>query len=370
MNRDHFSIKIPGQSAPRRIGAGSPAFVIAEIAQAHDGSLGFAHSFIDLAAELGADAIKFQTHIADVETTLDEPWRVPFSYQDTSRFAYWQRMEFTPEQWAGLFQHAVEKRIVALSSAFSVEAVELLEKLAIPLWKLASGEGVTVAADQQSERGGYARESSLFDSILATKKPVLVSTGMADFQEIDRVIEQISQRNLPYGCLQCTSQYPTAMEEVGLNIIDEMHKRYGCPVGLSDHSASPFPALAAMARGASIIEVHLCLHKMQFGPDTPASLDPDQFRLVTSGRDAMFAMLDNPVDKDQLADQLGSTRAIFTRSLAFRTSKAKGECVAKGDLVLKKPGTGIPASMAHRLIGKRLKRAVSASKLPRLEDFE
>jgi len=121
----------------------SPCFIIAEVGQAHDGSLGMAHAYIDAAAEAGVDAIKFQTHIAEAESTTDEPFRVKFSMQDDTRYEYWRRMEFTFDQWQGLSRHANEKGIVFLSSPFSIQAVALLEKLAVPAWKVGSGETVS-----------------------------------------------------------------------------------------------------------------------------------------------------------------------------------------------------------------------------------
>src|SRR5918992_3358857 len=114
--------------------------IIAEVAQAHDGSLGMAHAFIDAIATTGADAVKFQTHIASAESTPTEPWRIQFSRQDTSRYDYWKRMEFTEAQWSGLKQHADERGLIFLSSPFSIEAVELLERVGVAAWKVASGE--------------------------------------------------------------------------------------------------------------------------------------------------------------------------------------------------------------------------------------
>ena len=116
-------------------------FVIAEVAQAHDGSLGMAHAFIDAIASAGADAVKFQTHIARAESTPAEPWRVKFSPQDKTRYDYWKRMEFTEEQWHGLKQHAEERGLKFLSSPFSTEAVDLLTRVGVAAWKVASGEG-------------------------------------------------------------------------------------------------------------------------------------------------------------------------------------------------------------------------------------
>ncbi|HMJ63289.1 MAG TPA: N-acetylneuraminate synthase family protein, partial [Bryobacteraceae bacterium] len=114
--------------------------IIAEVAQAHDGSLGAAHSYIDAIATAGADAVKFQTHIASAESTLREPWRVKFSLQDATRFEYWRRTGFSEVQWAGLRQHAVERGLLFLSSPFSLEAAELLQRVGVSAWKIASGE--------------------------------------------------------------------------------------------------------------------------------------------------------------------------------------------------------------------------------------
>src|SRR5438132_6125934 len=125
---------------PRPVGAGHPCLIVGEIAQAHDGSLGVAHAFIDAIANAGADAVKFQTHIAAAESTPSEPWRVKFSTQDETRYDYWKRMEFTEPQWLGLKQHADERGLLFLSSPFSLEAVELLQRIGITSWKVASGE--------------------------------------------------------------------------------------------------------------------------------------------------------------------------------------------------------------------------------------
>ena len=138
--------------------------VIGEVSQSHDGSLGMAHAFIDAIAKAGADAVKFQTHIAAAESTPQEPWRVKFSKQDASRYDYWKRMEFTSEQWQGLADHAQEKGLIFLSSPFSVEAVGLLERIGMPAWKVASGE---------------VNNKVLLDAMLKTRKPILLSSGMS-----------------------------------------------------------------------------------------------------------------------------------------------------------------------------------------------
>src|SRR5262245_22302272 len=160
----------------RVIGAGAKAFIIAEVAQAYDGSLGLAHAFIDAAADAKADAVKFQMHIASEESTREEPFRVLFSQQDATRYDYWRRMEFTSDQWVGLAEHARKRGLAFLSSAFSVRAVELLSGIGVDAWKLASGEH---------------RSGDVLDRICSTGLPVLVSTGMSPYAEIDCTVARV-----------------------------------------------------------------------------------------------------------------------------------------------------------------------------------
>src|SRR5438093_2389865 len=156
--------------------------IIGEVAQAHDGSLGMAHAFIDAIADAGADAVKFQTHIAAAESTPDEPWRVKFSQQEATRYDYWKRMEFTEEQWHGLKKHAHDKGLLFLSSPFSLEAVALLTRVGVAAWKIASGE---------------VSNTSLFEGIVATRMPIILSTGMSALEEIDRAVEGLKRQDLP-----------------------------------------------------------------------------------------------------------------------------------------------------------------------------
>src|SRR5262245_57498592 len=165
-----------------------PILIVGEVAQAHDGSLGVAHSYIDAIANAGADAVKFQTHIAAAESTPAEPWRVKFSPQDATRFDYWKRMEFTSDQWAGLKTHASEKGLLFFSSPFSPEAVDLLTNIGVAAWKIASGEVGNI---------------SLFETMADTGLPFLISTGMSTWAEIDVAIEAVARRRLPYALLQC-----------------------------------------------------------------------------------------------------------------------------------------------------------------------
>ena len=206
-------------------------YIIAEISQNHDGSLGQAHAFVDAVAGTGVDAIKFQTHIAEAESTPEEPFRVKFSYEDQTRYDYWKRMEFTYEQWEGLHRHAWEAGLDFLSSVFSVEAFEMMQSIGMPAWKLGSGE---------------VFNNCLVEKMVKTGKPILLSTGLSAYEDIDHQVEMVKSN--PYAVMQCTTAYPCPPEKIGLNLISEMRHRYRCPIGLSDHSGTIFPSLAAVAR--------------------------------------------------------------------------------------------------------------------------
>jgi N,N'-diacetyllegionaminate synthase len=338
----------------RRIGDGEPAFLISEIAQAHDGSLGMAHAMIDAAADSGADAVKFQTHFAAAESTLDEPFRVRGSGQDASRYAYWKRTEFSPDQWSELASHAGKRNLIFLSSAFSEEAMSLLARIGMPAWKIASGE---LGSD------------SMLNTMMATRAPFIVSTGMSGWNEIETLVSRLRAAKTNFAILQCTSRYPTALEDVGLNVLDELRSRFSCPVGLSDHSGKVFPALAALNTGASIIEFHLALDRGMYGFDVSSSLTPAEIRLVAQARDAFAVMARNPVDKDKMARELAPMRAMFGRSLAPRNDLKKGTRLERHLLTEKKPGGGIPMVDIDTVVGRILTRDVPADRLLKLDDL-
>ncbi len=344
----------PISIATRQIGDSHPCFLIAEVSQSHDGSLGMAHAFIDAAAEAGADAVKFQTHIAAAESTLDEPFRIKFSRQDESRYAYWKRMEFSEEQWAGVAEHAKAKSLIFLSSPFSIAAVELLKRVGMPAWKVGSGE---------------VQSKELLDAMLDAGGPILLSTGMSRWDEIDRAVTYLRGRNADFALFQCTSKYPTPLQEVGINLIEELRRRYDCLVGLSDHSATPFPALAAIARGCHIVELHVTFDRRLFGPDVPASVTFEELALIKKARDSFAVMDQSPVDKDAMADQLAAMRRTFGKSIAPARALPAGTELTRDMLTLKKPATGIPGTELDNLIGKRLRSDVMPDRLLTWKDL-
>ncbi len=338
----------------RPVGEGAKLLIIGEVAQAHDGSLGMAHAYIDAIADVGADGVKFQTHIAAAESTPAEKFRVRFSQQDATRYDYWKRMEFTEEGWQGIAKHARQRGLIFLSSAFSLQAAELLIRVGVPAWKIASGEV------------GTAR---IFERIAQTGLPILLSTGMSPWAEIDAIVEQIKAKSLPLLVFQCTTAYPCPPEKVGLNVIGELRRRYSCPVGLSDHSGSIFPGLAAATLGADMLEVHVTLSREMFGPDVPASVTTAELRQLVEGVRFIENMMSNPVDKDIIAQEMEPLRQLFFKSIVASQDLLEGTVLGPEHLTTKKPGTGIPAERMESMFGRRLRRAVGRDELLREEDL-
>lgn len=338
----------------RYVGPGHPSLVIAEIAQAHDGSLGTAHAYIDAVSAAGADAIKFQTHIAAAESTPEEPWRVKFSQQDKTRYDYWKRMEFTEEQWAALREHANESGLIFLSSPFSIEAVDLLTRVGVPAWKVASGE---------------VNNTVMLDHMAQTGLPILLSTGMSPFSEIDEAVHWAKEGGAPIAVFQCTTAYPCPPDQVGANLIPVLRDRYAVPIGLSDHSGTIYPSLAAAAVGIDALEVHIAFTRETFGPDLEASITTTELKKLVEGVRFIEAMNENPVDKDDVAEGLAQLRSMFTKSLVTLCDLEAGQVLEENHLVLKKPGWGIAASRLPELVGRRLARSLPADSLLTEEDL-
>jgi N,N'-diacetyllegionaminate synthase len=326
----------------------SRCLIIGEVAQAHDSSLGAAHAYIDAIAKNGADAVKFQTHIASAESTPAEPWRVRFSYQDASRYDYWKRMEFTEEQWAGLKRHADEKGLLFLSSPFSIQAAQMLSRIGVTAWKVASGE---------------VTNSPLFNYMIDTGLPVMLSTGISKTEEIDSAVSRLQTYGIPVAVMQCTSMYPCPPEKVGLNMIPLYRERYGCAVGLSDHSGTIFPSLAAATLGSEVVEVHVTFSRDCFGPDVVASITTSELATLSQGVRFIERMRANTIDKDEMAAHMKPLRELFTKSIVVEMDIAEGEKLTSECLALKKPGTGIPAEKLSSIIGRRVRRAISAGEM-------
>ena len=349
MRTDSFAI------GNKSIGPGHPCFVIAEIAQGHDGSLGTAHAYIEAVAKTGADAIKFQTHIAAAESTPSEPFRVRFSPQDETRYDYWKRMEFSEKQWRDLAEHATALGLIFLSTPFSQEAMDLLDRIGVAAWKVGSGE---------------VTNHPLIERMARTGKPVLLSSGMSKWEELDSAIATIRSLNAPFAVFQCTTAYPCPPERLGLNLIPRLRDRYGSPVGLSDHSGTIFSGLAATALGANMLEIHAVFSRECFGPDVSASVTTIELKQLIEGVRFIERSLAHPVDKEEMAADLSELRTIFGKSIVAVRDLLPGHQLTEADLMLKKPGNGMPASLFPQVVGKKVGRMIMAGTLLSDGDFE
>lgn len=335
------------------VGNERPPYIIAEIAQTHDGSLGSAMSFIDLAKACGADAVKFQTHIASEESTRSEQWRKRFSHQDDSRFDYWRRMEFTFHQWQSLKRHADDVGIAFISSPFSVKACEWLREIGMKTWKVASGE---------------VHNRQLMNWILETNEPVILSSGLSLSSESRSLLNELTDGDRQVAFLHCTTQYPTPATQVGLNIFDEFKIDFPIlPIGLSDHSGQVYPSVVATYLGADVIEVHLTMHPLMFGPDVKSSLTPEKLIDLVQGTRFAWEMRNHSVDKTFQLSGLQTERNIFTRSIVAARDLSAGEIISAEMLAYKKPGGGLTYEELPNLIGKTLLRLVLRDEQIRLD---
>lgn len=330
-------------------------YYIAEIGQAHDGSLGILHSYIDALAHTGVSAVKFQMHIAEAESSIHEPFRVKFSYEDATRFDYWKRMEFTLEQWKGIKKHCDEVGLDFICSPFSILAIDWLEEIGVKYYKIGSGE---------------VNNLLLLEKIALTNKPVILSSGMSNFSELDSTVHFLKSRNVEFSILQCTTAYPTQPEQYGLNVIKELKDRYQVKVGFSDHSSKIATNVAAVALGAEILEFHVVFNKRMFGPDAKSSLTIEESEQLVLDCNAIQKAIQNPVDKNN-NEQFKELKSIFEKSLALNKSLPKGHVLKLDDLEAKKPkGYGMDAQLFQQVIGKTLVKDLKKWDFLNLNDFE
>jgi N-acetylneuraminate synthase len=321
----------------------SRTFIVAEIAQAHDGSLANAHNYIDLVSKSGVDAVKFQTHIASAESTRREPWRVKMTTNDKSRYDYWKRMEFASNEWIELRDHCLESGLGFLSSPFSVAAVELLDQLDVEVWKIASGE---------------VGNTPMIEAMLLTKKPIILSTGLSTLSEIDSLVNLIRNRGVDLTILQCTSEYPCPANKTGLNLLREFTERWNCRVGISDHSGTIFPSIASVALGAKVIEVHVTSSRDAGGVDGPSSVTPDELIQLVTGVRFIESAMANRVEKTTLSESAANMKQIFGRSIVASRDLVVGHVLAREDLAFKKPGGGLSWDQLDLVLGKKLSRNI------------
>jgi N,N'-diacetyllegionaminate synthase len=316
-------------------------FIMAELGQAHEGSLGILHSYIDALSTTGIDAVKFQTHIAEAESSEYEPFRVQFSYEDDTRFDYWKRMEFSLEQWKDIKKHCDDVGLEFVSSPFSNIAVDWLEEIGIQKYKIGSGEVTNFL---------------MLEKIAKTGKDIILSSGMSSFSELDETIKFLKKFDNKVSILQCTTMYPTNAKNIGLNVIRELKDRYNLLVGLSDHSGTIYPSLSAISLGAEIIEFHAVFDKSMYGPDSKSSLTIKEIEQLVKGTRFIETSMNNNIDKTDNSE-FTELKNIFEKTLAVNKDMKMGDIIAFEDLEAKKPsGHGISAKEHIKVIGKKLNK--------------
>ena len=329
------------------VGQGHAPFVVAEMSGNHNGSLERALAIVDAAAASGAQAIKLQTYTADT-MTLDIREREflisdPHSLWNGKTLYELYREAHTPWDWhAAIFERARARGIAAFSAPFDASAVDFLEKLGAPCYKIASFENIDLP---------------LIRRVARTGKPVIISTGMATLAEIGEAVEAARSAGAKQLILlKCTSSYPAPPEDSNLAAIPELRRRFGCEAGLSDHTLGTGAALAAVALGACLIEKHMTLRRADGGVDSAFSMEPEEMAvLVAESRHAWQAL--GNVQFGPSAAEKGSL--IFRRSLYITRDMKKGEAFSAQNLRAIRPGLGLAPKHFDELLGKRAARDVS-----------
>ncbi|NNN28142.1 MULTISPECIES: pseudaminic acid synthase [Pseudomonas] len=337
--------KIPSISiAGRRIAEDCPPYIIAELSANHNGKLETALRIIEEAHKAGADAIKLQTYTADT-ITLDcdsEEFQIRGGLWDgKTLYKLYQEAQMPWEWHKPLFEHARKVGITIFSSPFDNTAVDLLESLKTPAYKIASFEAVDLP---------------LIKYVASTGKPMIISTGMADAEEIGEAIEAAREG----GCkdlaiLRCVSGYPAPAEEYNLHTITDMKQRFGLVTGLSDHTLDNITAITSVALGASIIEKHFTLDRSGGGPDDSFSIEPyELLQLCQNSKSAWKAM--GNVSYGCKSSEQGNIK--FRRSLYFKKNLDCGQTITEDAIVSIRPGYGLPPKMRDEIVGKPAKIAI------------
>jgi N-acetylneuraminate synthase len=313
--------------------------LIVEIGNSHEGSLGIATSFVDMVADTGAKTVKFQMHLPKYESSSEEPFRKQFSFQDKTRVEYWNRVGFSHEEWKHLIDHVQKNNLEFMCSPFSIEAAEwLLADGRIKRWKVGSGE---------------ATNFPLLDFMIESKLPIILSTGLVNWNEILEIKERF-ETTKSWGrvtLMHCVSMYPTLLQDSSLNIIEEL-QTLDCNVGLSDHSGNLAVPLLAYAKGASTIEVHMTPHKKFFGPDTVASLTLDEIKNLVQTCDSWDILNSNKGSRDTLFNLSQSTAKIFRKGIYWKNNLPKGHVIKMHDLSFLKPSSYFEAKNYETILGK------------------
>jgi N,N'-diacetyllegionaminate synthase len=345
------------ESNGRLIGPGQPCFVIAEAGVNHNGSLDLARRLVDAGKMAGADAIKFQTFNAERMVTAGAP-KAEYQRKNTrnseSQLEMLKRLELSDSDQRELAAYCHGQGIQFISTPFDEASAALLADIGVPLFKISSGEIINLPYLAHMARYG---------------KPMIVSTGMSNLDEVEAAVRCIEANgNPPVALLHCVSNYPAAPADVNLRAMHTLAEAFGVPVGYSDHTLGNEVALAAVALGACIIEKHLTLDRNLAGPDHQASLEPAEFLATVRGIRIVESALGS--GRKQPAASEANTAAVVRRSLVIGRDLAAGTVLTPDMIAIKRPGTGLPPTLLNSVLGRRLRTAVKAGSMLSLDALD
>lgn len=337
-----------------RIVNNSP-YMISEIGINHNGDVSLAKEMIDAARDNGADCVKFQSFIAD-KYISHKAGRAEYQNQewvgDKSQHDIIQACEINREQVAELKSYAEKVGIDFLSTPFEPWSLRMLLELKLPAIKVSSCN---------------LTNYPFLEEATAAKVPVLLSTGMGDLCEVVKAVEIFQKSDSPLLLFQCTSNYPSKIEDANLRVIQTYRKLFGVPVGFSDHTPTSTAAIAAVALGAVAIEKHFTLSRKLPGIDQLASIEPHELRELVNAAHDCQAALGSPL-KD-LADEEVETKIALRRSLVAVSDISAGEMLTEDMVAIKRPGNGLSTDFLPHILGRKLTRDILADELFRLDDF-
>lgn len=339
----NFQINPSFELEGRKVGYGSPVFIIAEIGLNHNGDRNIAKKMIDAAALIGVDSVKFQTFRTEefmADKKMDYEYTVAGKKITENMFDMFKRLELPTLWYEDLFGYARTKGLIPLTSVADPVSADIVEKIGVSAYKLSSEDLINLP---------------LLEYVSRKNIPLLLSAGMADEEEVDDslcVLKNSSMRDVLF--LHCVSVYPTPENSVNLLRMKTLEKKVNGPVGYSDHTTGIEAALGAVALGATVVEKHFTLDKKMYGPDHSLSADPNEMKSLIQGIRKMEKMLG--LGKLAPAELELSSRTQFRRSIVAARDLSDGTTLQLEDLALKRPGTGLKAREIPNIVGKKINR--------------
>lgn len=318
-------------------------FIIAEAGVNHNGSIETAKALIDAAKDAGADAVKFQTFKAESLVSKDAPlaqYQKQIIYEEDSQYSMLKKLELDFSSHVILSQYCSEKHILFLSTAFDLDSIDRLEELRVPLHKIPSGEITNLP---------------YLEKIAKTRKPVIMSTGMCELEEVQAAVDVLKKNGTTdITILHCNTEYPTPFEDVNLRAMQSMSQKFSTKIGYSDHTTGIEIPIAAAALGAVVIEKHLTLDKNMEGPDHRASLEPSELKKMVSAIRNIEIALGDGIKQPSNSEM--KNKNIARKSIVAKTYIEKGGIFTESNLTIKRPGNGISPMLWYNIIGKIAKQ--------------